>query len=235
LVNVLLGLVPVLAFLAVLILMDSFKLVPLRIVLRAILWGGLAAFVCFLTHGALMDAFAIPAPAFSRYVAPLTEELAKALYVAALVRRRRVGFLVDAAVQGFAVGAGFALVENVHYLLSLGSAGPFLWIVRGFGTAIIHGSTTSVFGMASQGLAERRATSAPWVFLPGGAIAVAVHSLFNYFILHPLLATALLLALLPLLMAAVFERSRAATRAWLSEGFHGDSEFLGTILSGEVG
>ena len=72
------------------------------------------------------------------------------------------------------------------------------------------------------------------VFVPGVVAAYAVHSLFNHFILNPVLATALLLVALPLLMIAVFERSRRATRGWLSAGFTGDLDFLSTILSGEV-
>ena len=60
---------------------------------------------------------------FARYVAPLTEEISKAVFVGLLLWRNRVGFLVDAAVQGFAVGTGFALVENIDYLRHLGDAG----------------------------------------------------------------------------------------------------------------
>ena len=43
----------------------------------------------------------------------------KAAFIVVLIARRRVGFLVDAAVQGFAVGAGFAVVENIEYLRTL--------------------------------------------------------------------------------------------------------------------
>lgn len=233
--NLLLGLVPVLVFLSVLILLDSFKLVTLRSVLQAILVGGLAALVGSHLNAGLLDALPISTTEFSRYVAPVTEELLKSLYVLVLIRRKRVGFLVDAALQGFAVGAGFALVENAFSLLSLGSAGAFLWIVRGFGTAIVHGSTTSIFGMISKALADRHPASALGVFVPGWAAAIAVHSLYNHFVLNPLLATALLLVSLPLLMIVVFERSRQATHGWLGAGFDDDVEFLKTILSGEVG
>jgi hypothetical protein len=145
-----------------------------------------------------------------------------------------VGFLVDAGIHGFAVGAGFALVENLYYLRSVAGGGLLLWVVRGFGTALLHGGTTSVFGMTSKALADRDPTSRVRVFLPGAALALFVHSLFNHFILNPLLATALLLVVLPLLMILVFERSRRATRGWLSAGFTGDLELLSAIRSGEV-
>ena len=56
----------------------------------------------------------VPAGVLSRYIAPLTEETGKAALVVTLVATARVGFLVDAAVLGFAVGTGFALFENLH-------------------------------------------------------------------------------------------------------------------------
>lgn len=233
-VNVVVGLVPVVVFLAVLILMDSFKLVPLRSVLAAVLAGCVAALACSFINGWILEASAVSTVAFSRYLAPLTEELVKSLYVAHLILRKRVGFLVDAAIQGFAVGAGFALIENVHYLLNLESSSPLLWVVRGFGTAIVHGSTTAIFAMISKGLADRHPESRLRVLVPGGAAAIAVHSFFNHFVLNPLLATTLLLVVLPLLMIVVFERSQQATHAWLSAGLADDAELLDTILSGEV-
>lgn len=235
-INVSCALIPVLVFLVALIFMDSFKLVHLRSVLVALLAGCVAAVACSHVNQALMESWAILTPGFSRYIAPVTEELFKALYAAHLIRTRRVGFLVDAAINGFAVGAGFAVVENTDYLLSLGPASPFLWIVRGFGTAIMHGSTTAIFAMISKGLADRRPADGPWVFMPGWAVAIVLHSFFNlnHLILNPLLATALLLVVVPLLMIVVFERSREATRAWLGAGFDDDVEFLSTILSGDV-
>jgi len=232
--NVVLGLAPVLVFLAALVFLDTFKLLRPRLVFAAIVVGGLAAALAAPVNAALMDGLSLSTGAFSRYGAPVTEEALKALYVVFLIRRRRVGFLVDAAIQGFAVGTGFGLVENAYYLLSLDRAGPLLWIVRGFGTAVVHGSTTSIFAMISKALTDRSGAAAGARFLPGLAFAIALHSLFNHFVLNPLLATALLLAVLPLLMIVVFERSRDATRAWMSEGFEGDLDLLGAILSGGV-
>jgi RsiW-degrading membrane proteinase PrsW (M82 family) len=234
LVRLLLSLPPVLVFLAVLVVIDSFKLVSLRGVLRSLLAGGLAALASWYLNHALLGAGFVGEPAFSRYVSPVVEESLKALYVIYLVRRQRVGFLVDAAIHGFAVGAGFAQIENLYYLQNV-EGGALLWFVRGFGTALLHGGTTAVFGMISKALADRHPTSRVAAFLPGGAVALLVHSLFNHFVLHPLLATALLLVVLPLLMISVFERSRRATRGWLSAGFTSDLDFLSTILSGEAG
>lgn len=233
-VNAAVALVPVLVFLAVLVLMDSFKLVPLRVVVRLIGAGAAAAFVGTRLHGWVLDGGAISETALSRYVAPVTEELLKALPVIYLLARKRIGFLVDAAILGFAVGAGFALVENVEYLRALGQGSVFLWIVRGFGTAVLHGGTTSILAVLSKGLEERHPGAGVAAVLPGLAVAVAIHSLFNHFILPPVLTTLLLFVTLPVLLVAVFSRSERGTREWLGAGFDSDVEMLQTTLGRDV-
>jgi RsiW-degrading membrane proteinase PrsW (M82 family) len=233
--NVALALLPVLVFLAALVLMDSFKLVPLRAVGMAIGAGALAAVAALYLNGWLAAASGLGGAAFSRYVAPLVEESLKAAWVTQLVRRRRVGFLVDAAIQGFAVGAGFAVLENLDYLHRLPERHALLWTVRGFGTALLHGATTVVFAILSKAAADRHPERGLLAFLPGLAAAAGLHSLFNHFLVHPLLSAGLLLAVLPMVVVALFERSERATREWLGAGFDLDVELLGLVLSGEFG
>ena len=67
---------PVLAFLGVLLVLDSYKLVRGRDLAASIAWGGLAAILCFGVHRALLDAGADPVMV-RRYVAPVIEEVAK--------------------------------------------------------------------------------------------------------------------------------------------------------------
>lgn len=232
--NVSVAILPVLLFLAVLVLMDSFKLVPFRAVLLTIVAGCGAAAACTYVNGWLLDAWAIPTPLFSRYAAPVVEESAKALYVVYLIRRKRIGFLVDAAIHGFAVGAGFAVVENVEYLRAITDPRVFLWIVRGFGTALLHGTTTAIVAMMAKSLSDRHPESVLGAFLPGWATAAGIHSIFNHFILPPLAATGLLLAVLPIVLVVVFERSERATHEWLAAGFDADIEILRLIRSEHV-
>jgi RsiW-degrading membrane proteinase PrsW (M82 family) len=142
--HALIALAPGLIFLVALWLMDSFRLVrPLSISL-ALLYGAVAALGCEALHGWLMPVAGLDPTTFSRYVAPLTEEAAKAAFVGYLIARGRVGFLVDAAVQGFAIGTGFAIVENATYLRDFGDAPLMLWAVRGLGTGVLHGATTAL-------------------------------------------------------------------------------------------
>ena len=226
------ALLPVLLFIGLLLLLDSFKLVRLRTVLQAIAVGGVTALITGVTNGALLDSLGLPVVAFSRYVAPGLEEIAKAAWVVFLIRRQRVGFLVDAAILGFAVGAGFALVENVDYLRHLPSASLSLWIARGCGTAILHGATTATVAVLSKDAHDRRPGAL--AFLPGLVAATLIHSLFNHFVLPPILSALILVATLPPVLILVFDRSEKATRAWLGSEFDGEVEMLQGILSGGV-
>ena len=126
---------------------------------------------------------------FTRYISPVTEESLKALFIVFLLWRRRVGFLVDAAVLGFGVGAGFAVVENIDYLRAApprvadamagprpGHRGPPRRNDRDLrdGLEDADGSLELVTCSRS---------------LPGLALAIAIHSAFNHVLLPPLAMT----------------------------------------------
>lgn len=224
--NAALALLPVLLLLAALTLTDSFKLVRARTLLTALGWGAVAAGAAVLIQDALARAVTIPTPAFVRYVGPLTEETTKGLLIVLWIARGRVGFLVDATILGFAVGTGFAVVENVAFLRALGDAPPTLWMVRGLGTAVLHGATTSILAMTTKELTDRHPQRVALAWLPGWAAVVVVHSAFNHLLLPAAVATALMLTVLPLLVLWVFERSERATREWVGAGLDLDVELL---------
>jgi protease PrsW len=229
------GLLPVVTFLTVLLYFDSYKLVRLRMVLGVVACGAVIAAVCYAINADVRAMLGVDALTFARYVAPVIEELLKAAVVVALIRTHRIGFPVDAAICGFAVGTGFAVVENLYYARALGDYGVLLWLVRGLGTAVMHGSTSAIVGILSKSFADRHRSSAWWVFLPGLAIAIASHAIYNQFFVNPLLATAVMCLLMPPLVIAVFERSERVTQHWLSSEFDSDLELLDSILTGELG
>jgi RsiW-degrading membrane proteinase PrsW (M82 family) len=229
--NVAIALAPVVAFLVMLWLMDSFSLVPPASILAAIAFGVVAAAAVLWLHDWLLHVRHVPAGVLSRYIAPLTEETAKALLVVTLVATARVGFLVDAAVLGFAVGTGFALFENFSYLRSLPDATVILWLVRGLGTAMLQGATTAIFAMLSKTYADRRRDRLALAFLPGWAAAVAIHSTFNHRLMPAVAQTLVLLIALPLLVLWVFARSERSTREWVGAGLDLDIELIALMTS----
>lgn len=225
---------PVLIYLAILMAMDSFKLARPATIARAMACGAAAAVACALLHAVVAPLVPLSAPAFSRYVAPLTEETAKAAFIAYVIARRQVGFSVDAAQVGFAVGTAFALVENVWYLQSLSDGGLALWVARGVGTAVLHGATTAVLAMMALTAAHRHPQRGIVVLLPGWLSAVAMHSAFNHVLLPPVMTAAVLLIALSLIVLWVFERSERATREWVGGGLDLDLVLL-EIFSSDGG
>ena len=233
--NLTAALAPVLCLLVLLMVMDSFKLVSIRFVLQALAAGAIAALVALVINTRLIDAANVPIPLVTRVIAPVIEELLKLAFVVYAVRRRCVGFPVDAAIVGFAVGTGFALVENAYYLVAVESAGAWLWLVRGFGAAILHGAATGIAAIVSQALMARRPGQGWRVFVPGTIAAIALHAVYNQFVLPPVVSTLVLLAVLPPLVLLTFDRSEHATRDWMSAGLDLDVELLKLVLSEEFG
>jgi RsiW-degrading membrane proteinase PrsW (M82 family) len=231
--NVAIALAPVVIFLVMLWRMDSFRLVRPASILAALAYGMGAAAAVLILHQWLLHARQVPPDLLSRYIAPITEETIKAVFVVTLVATARVGFLVDAAVLGFAVGTGFALFENLTYLRQMPDATPLLWLVRGLGTAMLQGATTAIVAMLSKTYADRHREplALAIAIVPGWAAAVAIHSLFNHRLLPAVAQTLVLLIALPLLVLSVFARSERATREWVGAGLDLDVQLLELIAS----
>lgn len=229
-----LGVLPVGAFLLALVLLDSYKLVRFRMVLALLAAGGGTALLCLLLNPWLQGLLGLDSSSFIRFVAPLLEELVKGSVIAVLLVRKRIGFLVDAAIFGFAVGAGFAMVENIHYSLALADPDLAIWTIRGFGTAVMHGGASAILAIAAKALSDRLDSGNPLVLLVGLLPAYVVHSFFNQFLLSPSLTTLSLLISLPVMFLLVFKVSDRALHNWLGVGFDTDQQLLQAIHEGRV-
>lgn len=203
--------------------LDVFRLMSLREIALLILFGAVAALLAFPVSGGLLDTLPLGFSAYSRFVAPWFEELFKGAFVIGLFAANRIGFKLDAAISGFAIGVGFALVENIFYLLSLGHLDLGVWLVRGFGTAIMHGGVTALFAVVSHELNEKQARlhAARWRldakrFVPGMLIAVGLHLAFNQMPDRPLLAMMASLLLVPIALFLVFRFAETESRDWLN-------------------
>ena len=213
------GLTPVLLFLGVLIWFDSYKLIALKTLLGAIAIGGLAAVASYFANDAAAALLKIDFIPFIRFVSPVIEELLKAVILVYLIRTQRIGLLIDGAIIGFAVGTGFAVVENLYFLLNSADLSVQVWVIRGFGTAIMHGGATAIFAIVSVELADEKPEALLAAFLPGLAAAVVLHSLFNHFLALPMASTMGVIVFIPLAIYAAFTRSERALKAWLGDDF----------------
>jgi len=229
------GMLPVVLFMLVLVYLDSYKLVHLRAVLAVIAAGVLAAVVAWGLNSLLQSLLQLELLQFARFVAPLSEELLKAAVVVYLFRSHRIGFLIDAAILGFAVGAGFALFENFYYLYAGVGTHVGVWVVRGFGTAIMHGGTMALFGILAQSLMGQSMQVRLLPLVPGFALATVLHSLFNHFPGTPILTTLATIVVLPLVLWLAWRHGARVMSDWLRADFDADAELLAQLTSPELG
>ena len=149
------------------------------------------------------------------------------------LRRAQIGFLVDAAIGiGFTIGAGFAVVENVHYLRYVRrSASADLDRPR-----LRHrdSACNDDRDRRHRGEVARRPLSGianTWWIRPGLVAAIVLHSVFNHALVSPLLAAGVLTLVLPLVVLVVFGESERRTREWVGDGLDLDVELLDLVLS----
>ena len=232
---VVIAVLPVTAFLLMLLLFDSFKLVPRVMLMRALAMGAGAALIALALHVWLGQVTGLDARSFARVVAPVTEETLKALCLLYPLRRGQLGFLVDAAIVGFGIGTGFALVENIDYLHKLAETRIWVWIARGFGAALVHASAAAIIAVLAKALIDRYPSRGVLVLVPGWALAVALHATYNRALVSPVLAAAVLVFVVPLVVLAVFDRSERLTREWVGDGLDLDVELLALIRSAHFG
>ena len=218
-----LALIPVLVLLAVFDWLDAFELVNFKEILILLVLGGVAASLSWPASGRLLDTLPIGFSNYSRFVAPWIEEAIKGAAIVALFRMNRIGFKLDAVIAGFAIGAGFSVVENIIYLLRFPGYGAGTWLVRGFGTAVMHGATLAVMAAITHQLAERE-TREPanefdfhfWWFVPGYLVAVVLHTAFNQFPDRPLIAMLGAIVVAPLALIAIFYFGSHEAHRWLA-------------------
>jgi RsiW-degrading membrane proteinase PrsW (M82 family) len=226
------ALLPVLLFLAGLVQLDGYKLLRLRMMLMLLVTGALAAAVSYLLNNIAFAHFHGSFVTYSRYVSPWIEESLKAALLVFLIRTRRVGLPVDAGIAGFAIGTGFAVVENLYYLAARPHTMLAVQVIRGFGTAIMHGGTAAILAMISNTLYERRPSGGLHLLLPGLLTAVALHTGYNYLLVRPALATLATLLVLPFVIYLVFDHSERILRTWIEVDLDSDVKRLEAISTG---
>ena len=149
-------------------------------------------------------------------LAPVFEELTKAIPVLLIKNKPYFNEIEDGLVYGAAAGFGFAATENVMYFFvswkhtSLGLAGgaglaslAILVVVRSLGSASLHGATGAISG---SGISTQKILGGSWI--TRYAMAVIYHALFNFAIfLFAVLGSKFLpgiLSVVPLVIACAF-------------------------------
>lgn len=229
--ELLLCILPVIIFLAFLFLLDSFKLVIKQILFFCLLWGALSAAIAYFLNTFLFENLHLNFRTGSLYIAPFIEEILKSLVVILLIARKRIGFMIDAAIYGFAIGAGFSLTENIVYLNTIDENNLLIWIVRGFGTSLMHGGCTALFSVIFIGGKSRNSSNIVNITI-SIAVAYIIHSAFNHFHINPVIQTLGIIVVLPIIFILIFKYNEKQLQNWLEIEFNSEIELLNMIKKG---
>ncbi len=230
----LISLLPVAAFVLFLIFADSFKLISAKTMLICVAWGLLAAYIAERLNIYLGGHLDLNFSTYACYVAPLVEEPLKLLILVLLIRSGRIGFIIDAAIYGFTVGAVFAVYENITYYNDPGTDNPMVLIIRGFGTSLMHGGCSTLGAM----LLIRAQDSLRIRIFPviqALVIALLIHSVYNHFIISPVGSTILIVLILPPALIIVFNRHEHRIRQWMEMELFSEVQLLKMIREGNIG
>ena len=172
-----------LAFLYLIKWLNFFETHRVRLILLALAWGAFALQLSYLVSHPM--GLVLGRTFVATHTAPVVEEIFKSLVLLYLVRRADTASFVDGAVYGFASGIGFAIAENMLYLSRVDAVtGLDLSVIRAFVSAMGHGSSTAMVGMALAGFPLGRINHPLVRWVIGLAVAIAFHTTFNNVAFH---------------------------------------------------
>lgn len=202
--------------------LDLYKTGAFRSVLMCFAWGGAAFAGAYFTNRTIYLQHLAPRETIIQFIAPVVEEILKALILIYLVRRPNFTYFVDGAIYGFAAGMGFAVFENYEYILESSDAGLGLAISRVLSTNLVHASASALVGVAL-GLSRFRRTWGKLGLLLGGLLAaMLLHMAFNNVVTR--VESSLLLVFSAVIgigaagfIAYLIFRGLAEEKAWIEE------------------
>ena len=176
---------------------DIYEREPISYIGAMFIWGVIAALLAFFINPVIISLFNISPDNVplvllvvfgSVIVSPIVEEALKGIGVYIMSCHREMNNTLDGLLYGFAVGVGFAAVENWFYFISKMdplAIGIDAWLLsilyRSFFNTIAHGCFTAFIG-AMIGMMKGRSRVAGYSYLgllPGLFIAIILHMIFN--------------------------------------------------------
>lgn len=231
--SILISLIPVTLFLLLLYLLDSFKLVHLKCLLYAFTGGVISAIMAYFINTYVFSAIQNDINSYTKYASPIIEETLKAIVIVSLIKKNKIGFLIDAGIYGFAVGTGFSIIENGYYFLHIENSGILTLIIRGFGTAVMHGGCTALLAIIVMGgiNADNRKIVTSVVAM---IFAFSIHSAYNQFYIEPIFQTIAIVTIIPIVLTLIFRYNETHLRKWLEVELFSEIELLGMIRKGQL-
>lgn len=229
---ILASLLPIALYILALRMFDSFSLVKWKVLILCLAAGivsGLVALLITGSFGSVLNAGGIS-------LVPILEEILKCALPLWLVCRKKIRFMAETLIYGASAGGGFALFENIFYLmnndLSLATS-----IFRGFDCTFLHiGCTAMVVTMALIIIETKKTISIPLSLLP----SIILHLAHNYAVdcfvaegrLHFAVMMLATLAVFITIFMLLFNIGEKRIYGWMDHSISIDVQTLSSIKSG---
>ncbi len=175
---------------------DYYDREPFRFIMAMFMWGVMATFIAFFMNTTLsivIELFVGSGLAMlvtAVIIAPIVEETAKGLGLLILSGHHEFDSMFDGILFGFAVGMGFAAIENWLYFASnagpvtVGGVVPWVYLIlyRSFLGSLSHGCFAAATGAAIGYFKSREGLKryTLFAFFLGLPVAMVMHASFNF-------------------------------------------------------
>ncbi len=226
------SIIPIIIYIITLVFLDSFSLINKRKLLILIIYGVTICSLIFCLSEFCGEGLSI--------FVPLIEEIFKFLLIVILIKNNKFSFITEAMIYGAAIGAGFALMENILYSYYGGvdmNIGVFIY--RGFGTAVLHIGLTSMSSVILMLLTKGQVKNikyrnplllAPFALLP----SIVFHYLHNSFLINPLISLIITFFSLTTIMLFLFVWNEHIIHKWLEDSMNNEVSLYASIKRGEL-
>jgi RsiW-degrading membrane proteinase PrsW (M82 family) len=160
-------------------LFDLYALNRMRMVILALIWGGIAFGISLFLQSVLVRAGWINYIQLVQWIAPAIEEILKGLFILLLVWHARVHSVSEGLTYGFASGIGFGITENIFYVVTNPTQPLTVATARIVSSTLMHAVASGLLGAAvsrtSVQIDMRRRQ-----FTQGLLTAVGLHLIYNH-------------------------------------------------------
>ena len=234
------ALLPVVVYIIVVYVLDSFALISVKRLLLLVLCGMAAALVCF---GLFQLTWTVLPESVSDFVDPVIEEAVKAIPLLILARRKKIAFFIDSVICGAAVGGGFSILENIFYLVLGDELGMGTVLFRGLEVALIHMGCSAIvaaalmFAVRLDGrrrahleIKRRDVWMAAFLLLAAPALHVA-HNTFHF---NPLMQFIAVFGSMAGLLVWTYQYDGDMIHRWLDKGLDKQVDLFRSIQEGNL-
>ena len=234
------ALLPVVVYIIVVYVLDSFALISVKRLLLLVLCGMAAALACF---GLFQLTWTVLPESVSDFVDPVIEEAVKAIPLLILARRKKIAFFIDSVICGAAVGGGFSILENIFYLVLGDELGMGTVLFRGLEVALIHMGCSAIVAAAlmfAVRLDGRRRAHLEikrrdvWMAVFLLLAAPALHVAHNTFHFNPLMQFIAVFGSMAGLLVWTYQYDGDMIHRWLDKGLDKQVDLFRSIQEGNL-